>query len=77
MGKLLQIILILKNLAFNLVGIFDVNPKLIGLKIRDVEVIDIDELVEFLKATPIDIGVICVSKNSAQIVSDMLVAKWG
>jgi redox-sensing transcriptional repressor len=62
-----------EKLAFNLVGIFDVNPKLIGLKIRDVEVIDIDELVGFLKETPIDIGVICVSKNSAQIVSDMMV----
>jgi len=63
-----------EKLAFNLVGIFDVNPKLIGLKIRDVEVKDIDELVGLLKVTPIDIGVICVSKNSAQIVSDMMVA---
>jgi len=62
-----------EKLAFNLVGIFDVNPKLIGLKIRDVEVIDIDELVGFLKETAIDIGVICVSKNSAQIVADMMV----
>ncbi len=62
-----------EKLAFNLVGIFDVNPKLIGLKIRDVEVKDIDELVTFLKATPVDIGVICVSSNSAQIVSDMMV----
>lgn len=62
-----------EKLAFNLSGIFDVNPKLIGLKIRDVEVIDIDELVGFLKVTPIDIGVICVSKNNAQIVSDMMV----
>ena len=62
-----------EKLAFNLVGIFDVNPKLIGLKIRDVEVSDIDELVGFLKATIVDIGVICVSKNNAQIVSDMMV----
>lgn len=63
-----------EKLAFNLAGIFDVNPKLIGLKIRDVEVIDIDELVGFLKATPIDIGVICVSENNAQTVSDIMVA---
>jgi len=62
-----------EKLAFNLVGIFDVNPKLIGLKIRDVEVIDIDELVEFLKGTSVNIGVICVSGNSAQIVCDMMV----
>lgn len=62
-----------EKLAFSLEGIFDVNPKLIGLKIRDVEVRDIDELGGFLKETPIDIGVICVAKNSAQNVSDMMV----
>lgn len=62
-----------EKLAFSLEGIFDVNPKLIGLKIRDVEVRDIDELVGFLKETPIDIGVICVAKNSAQTVSNMMV----
>jgi len=62
-----------QRLDFNLAGIFDVNPKLIGLRIRDVEVIDIDELVSFLKITPIDIGVICVSKNNAQTVTDMMV----
>ncbi|MBZ9633268.1 redox-sensing transcriptional repressor Rex [Clostridium sp. FP1] len=62
-----------EKLAFNLAGIFDINPKLIGLKIRDVEVIDIDGLVGFLKETPIDIGVICVSKNNAQTVADMMV----
>lgn len=63
-----------EKLAFNLVGIFDINPKLIGLRIRDVEVIDIDKLSEFLKNTPVQIGVICVSKNSAQIVSEIMVA---
>ncbi|MBU3091286.1 redox-sensing transcriptional repressor Rex [Clostridium sp. CM028] len=63
-----------EKLSFNLAGIFDVNPKLIGLKIRDVEVIDLDELARFLKATPIDIGVICVPHISAQKVSDIMVA---
>ncbi|MEK6264824.1 MAG: redox-sensing transcriptional repressor Rex [Clostridium sp.] len=62
-----------EKLAFNLEGIFDINPKLIGLRIRDVEVIDIDELASFLKKTPIDIGVICVSRNSAQSVADLMV----
>ena len=63
-----------EKLSFNLVGIFDVNPKLIGLKIRDVEVIDIDKLADFLKDTPVDIGVIAVSKNNAQVVSEVIVA---
>lgn len=63
-----------QRLSFNLVGIFDVDPKLIGLKIRDVEVMDIDELVGFLKETPIDIGVICVTENNAQLVCNMILA---
>ncbi|HEY8803932.1 MAG TPA: redox-sensing transcriptional repressor Rex [Clostridium sp.] len=62
-----------QGLDFKLVGIFDVNPKLIGLKIQDIEVMDIDELVSFLKVTPTDIGIICVSKNNAQTVTDMMV----
>ena len=62
-----------EKLSFNLVGIFDINPKLIGLKIRDVEVRDIDKLAEFLKTTQIEIGVICVSENNAQLVSDIII----
>ena len=61
------------GLDFELAGIFDVNPKLIGLKIQDIEVTDIDELVSFLRATPMDIGVVCVSKNNAQAVADVMV----
>jgi len=54
-------------------GIFDVNPKLIGLKIQNIKVLDIDKLASFLKVTPTDIGIICVSKNNAQTVTDMMV----
>jgi len=61
------------QLYFKLAGIFDVNPKLIGLEIQDIEVIDIKELANFLKATPTDIGIVCVPKNNAQIVTDMMV----
>lgn len=62
-----------RQLNFKLVGIFDVNPELIGLTIQSIKVINIDKLVSFLKATPTDIGIICVSKNYAQTVTDMMV----
>jgi len=61
------------RLGFSLIGIFDANPKLKGLSIRDVEIEDIDNLPEFLHKNKVDIGVICVPKNSAQKVSDALV----
>lgn len=62
-----------KKKGFKIEAIFDVNPKLIGLKISDVEVLDIDKLEEFLKENKIDIGVICVPYQMAQNVCDMLV----
>lgn len=61
------------RLGFQMMGIFDVNPKLIGLKIRDVEVRDIDELGDFLNSNEIDIGIICVPREKAQKVCDTLV----
>lgn len=62
-----------EKLGFKLIGIFDANPKLIGLKIRDVEIKDIDYLEEFLNNSAVDIGIICVPTNNAQKVSNMLV----
>jgi redox-sensing transcriptional repressor len=62
-----------QQLNFKLVGIFDIDPKLIGSTIQDIKVIDIDKLVSFLKVTPTDIGIICISKNYAQTVTDMIV----
>lgn len=63
-----------KKFGFNLVGIFDANPKVVGLKINDIEVMDIDELQAFSQHTPVDIGYICTSRSGAQEVADNLVA---
>lgn len=61
------------KLGFELQGIFDANPKLIGMKIRDVAIQDIDNLQNFLEHNHIDIGVICVPRINAQKVCDVLV----
>ena len=57
----------------NLVGIFDANPKLVGLKIRDIEISEIDTLKSFLSKNKIDIGIICVPRINAQKVCDEMV----
>lgn len=62
------------KLGFELQGIFDANPKLIGMKIRDVAIQDIDNLQNFLEHNHIDIGVICVPRINAQKVCDVLVS---
>lgn len=60
-----------EKMGFHLVGMFDKNPKLIGMKIRDIEIKDVDDLGAFLKKNGIDIGVICVPKSQAQSVADV------
>lgn len=62
-----------ERLGFVLKGIFDANPKLSGIKIRDIEIKDIDSLESFIKENKIDIGIICVPKVNAQKVCDILV----
>ncbi|HCW05178.1 MAG TPA: redox-sensing transcriptional repressor Rex, partial [Clostridium sp.] len=61
------------KLGFSLEGIFDANPKLVGIRIRDVEIQDIDQLKNFLMHNHIDIGIICVPRINAQKVCDILV----
>lgn len=60
------------KMSFNLKGIFDLNVKLIGLKIRDIEIKDMDELESFLQKEEIDIAIICVPKSRAQGVVDLV-----
>lgn len=58
--------------GFVVCGIFDVNPRLIGLKINDIEVMDYENIVEYAEEKQIDIGIICTTKDSAQEVADKL-----
>lgn len=61
------------KVGFNIIGLFDSNPKLIGNTINDVVIKDVSELESFVKDNGIDVGIICVGRNSAQEVADMLV----
>ncbi|MFT8349316.1 redox-sensing transcriptional repressor Rex [Clostridium saccharoperbutylacetonicum] len=62
-----------ENLGFKITSIFDANPKLIGMRIRDVEIRDIDDMPTVLQERKIDIGIICVPRKNAQVVADELI----
>lgn len=62
------------KIGFNIMGLFDVNPKIIGNWINDVEVMDYAEIEKYIKDVSIDIGIICVNRENAQEVADRLVA---
>lgn len=59
--------------GFLLKGVFDINPKLVGLRLRDNEIMDIDKLKPFIVDKNIDIGIITVPKEAAQDVADSMV----
>ena len=59
--------------GFIVCGMFDINPRLVGLSINDIEVMDYSVLDEYLEQNQIDIGIICTNKGSAQEVADKLV----
>ncbi|MBD7916179.1 redox-sensing transcriptional repressor Rex [Clostridium sp. Sa3CUN1] len=61
------------QVGLDIVAIFDANPKLVGMRIRDIEIQDIDNLRSYLKENSVDIGIICVPRINAQKVSDLLV----
>ena len=47
-----------KNAGFEIKALFDVNPKIIGLKIRDFEILDSDYLEDFIRENNIDIAIL-------------------
>ena len=61
------------DIGLGITAIFDANPKLVGMRIRDVEIKDIDELKGYLEENHIDMGILCVPRINAQKVCDILV----
>ena len=59
--------------GFHILGIFDKNPDLVGMKIRDVVVSPMDKLESFIRGNDIDIAVLTIPKTSAVDVAKILV----
>ena len=59
--------------GFHILGIFDKNPDLVGMKIRDVVVSPMEKLESFIRGNDIDIAVLTIPKTSAVAVAKILV----
>ena len=59
--------------GFHILGIFDKDPKRVGMKIRDVYVSPMEELEDFIRSNDIDIAVLTIPKTSAVAVAETLV----
>jgi len=62
-----------QRLGFTVTALFDVDENLIGKKINDVKVYNFADLNSVAKRKLIDIGVLTVPEDSAQIVADSLI----
>jgi len=60
--------------GFNFIAMFDVNPRLIGMTVRGIEIYDIDTLEDFLKTHNVDIVVLTLPKNNAIKVSKIIIS---
>jgi redox-sensing transcriptional repressor len=58
--------------GFHIIALFDVNPRLIGINIRGIPVLDVEELNFFIDKNDVDIAVITVPKNKVDEVLDIL-----
>ncbi len=58
--------------GFPVEAIFEINPKLIGMTISNIMVLDYEEMVEYVEKNDIDIGIICTTMDAAQEVADRL-----
>ena len=59
--------------GFHVSMVFDTDPKKIGRKVGDFEVLDASSLIEKIKAAKIKVAMLCVPAESAQAAADQLV----
>lgn len=59
--------------GYNFIGVFDVNPKIIGKTINGVQVFDICELNQFVEDNTVHIAAITVPRSSATEVSGKII----
>ena len=59
--------------GFNFIAMFDINPRLIGMTIRGIEIYDIDTLEDFLKSHDVDIVVLNLPKKNDVIFSKIII----
>ena len=62
--------------GFFIKAVFDINPRLVGMTIRGVEVYDVDQMEDFVKNNAVDVAILTLPRSQAVKVANDL-AKWG
>ncbi len=59
--------------GFVIKGLFDVNPRLVGISVRGIEVRDMDTVAAFVRENDVDIAILTVPKVKAPLIANELV----
>ena len=59
--------------GFVVVGLFDVNPRLSGISVRNIQIRMLDELEDFVKNNRVDIAAFTMPKEKANDIADRVV----
>jgi len=62
--------------GFEVIGVFDVNPEVVGTTVRGIQVSHVDMLEEFIKKNTVDMAALTVPKSVAPMIASNIV-KWG
>lgn len=58
--------------GYKIIGIFDVSPLLVGERIRDLEIMHVNRIPEFVSRKAVDIAVITVPRSYAKETADLV-----
>lgn len=73
MGKALTMHFDMTANGFNLIGIFDKKPSLSGQTVQNLPIHDMEQLDEFCRENKPEMAILCIPKDSAYEVAEMLV----
>lgn len=73
LGQALANYMKFEKLGFMIIGLFDVNPALDGVKVRGIEIHMLDELEEFCVKNHVDIAALTMPKSKADAIAHRLV----
>ena len=62
--------------GFVITAVFDVNPRLIGMSIRGVEIYDVDTMEEYVRNNKVDVAILTLPRSQAAKAATDL-ASWG
>ena len=74
LGKAIAIHINFECRCFNLCGIFDVNPKLIGEEVAGIKIQHTDDVESFCNENHPTVAVLCIPKANTQAIADKLVS---